>query len=144
MPLRFLAIILTGLAMIAPGAHLFALKHKLELAKAEYFIVQGIYNGWWIAGLLLPLALLANVAQAFVARENTSGRMLAFAASVCIVVNLVIFVVYTQPANAVTQNWSLQPKNWEALRRQWEYSHAVNAAMSLLTFCLATVAALTR
>lgn len=143
-PLMFLPIIITGLAMIAPGAHLLELRHKLELAQADYFVVQGIYNGWWIAGLLLPLALLANIAQAFVARQDRSGRMLALAACVCLVGNLVIFFVFTQPANAVTQNWSLQPESWEALRRQWEYSHAANAGVTFLAFCLATIAALRR
>jgi len=143
MPLRFLAIIVTALATIAPGAHLLELPHKLELAKDSYFIVQRIYTRWWIAGLLLPLALLANIVQAFIAGDHAVGRFLALGASVCLLVNLVIFVVVTRPANAVTQNWTVQSDNWEALRRQWEYSHAVNAGVSFAAFCLATIAALT-
>jgi hypothetical protein len=42
----------------------------------------------------------------------------------------------------VTDNWTLQPENWEALRRQWEYSHAVNAGVTFLAFCLATASAI--
>lgn len=142
MPFRFLAVVVTGLALIAPGAHLYELPLKLALSKSDYFIVQGIYNGWWLVGLLLPLALLANLLQAFFARQDTAGRMLALAAAACIIVNLIIFYFYTQPANAVTSNWTLQPENWEALRRQWEFSHAVNAAVTFLAFCLATASAL--
>ena len=142
MQFRFLAVVITGLALIAPGAHLYELPHKLALSRSDYFIVQGIYNGWWLVGLLLPLALLANLLQAFFARQDTAGRMLALAAAVCIIVNLIIFYFYTQPANAVTNNWTLQPENWEALRRQWEYSHAANAGVTFLAFCLATASAL--
>jgi hypothetical protein len=53
--MRFLAIIITGLSLIAPGAHAFELLNKIGLPEAEYFVVQQIYGGWWIAGLLLPL-----------------------------------------------------------------------------------------
>jgi hypothetical protein len=44
--------------------------------------------------------------------------------------------------NALTQNWTLLPDNWPALRAQWEYSHAINAAMILVAFALALAAAL--
>jgi hypothetical protein len=52
--LRFLAVLLTGLALIAPGAHLYELANKMALAKSEYAVVQKIHIGWWTAGLLLP------------------------------------------------------------------------------------------
>ena len=81
MPFRFLAVVVTGLALIAPGAHLYELSNKLALSKSDYFVVQGIYSGWWLVGLLLPLAFLANLALAFISRQDTVGRMLAFAAA---------------------------------------------------------------
>src|SRR6478609_10253655 len=37
---------------------------------------------------------------------------------------------------------TLRPENWAALRRQWEYSHAVNAGVTFLAFCLATASAI--
>jgi hypothetical protein len=76
MQFRFLAVVVTGLALIAPGAHLYELPNKLALSRSDYFIVQGIYNGWWLFGLLLPLAFLANLIQAFFTRPDTAGRML--------------------------------------------------------------------
>jgi hypothetical protein len=140
--IRFLAVVLTGLTLIAPGAHLFELLNKITLPADQYFVVQGIYRGWWIAGLPLPAAFLANVALAVAARHDTTALCLALAAAALIVVNLVIFFTWTQPANAVTDNWTIRPDNWEILRRQWEYSHAVNAGVMLLAFCSATLAAL--
>jgi hypothetical protein len=69
-------------------------------------------------------------------------RMSRHVGRVAIGVFLIIFYFYTQPANVVTNNWTLQPENWEALRRQWEYSHAVNAGVTFLAFCLATASAI--
>ena len=68
----------------------------------------------------------------FVSRSVITGFVNALA--------ILIFMLFTQPANAATQNWTVQPENWEALRAQWEYSHLVNAAVNFLAFCCATLA----
>jgi hypothetical protein len=135
--LRFLAVLLTGLALIAPGAHLYELANKMALAKSEYAVTQKIYIGWWMAGLLLPLALIANLALAY-----TERNQLALAAAALLLANLVIFYFFTYPVNLTTQNWTLLPDNWEVLRTQWEYSHAVNAVVTFLAFCLSIAAVL--
>jgi hypothetical protein len=138
--MRFLAIIITGLSLIAPAAHAFELLNKIGLPKTDYFIVQQIYSGWWMIGLFLPLAFLANVGNAISLRADKTAMTLSIAAAALIALNLIIFMIFTQPANAATQNWTIQPDNWEALRAQWEYSHAVNAAVNFLAFCCATLA----
>ena len=140
--IQFLAIIVTGLAVIAPGAHLFELPGKIHMSGDDYFVVQRIYLGWWIVGLLLPLSFLANLALAATVRHDTPAFWLAVAAAALIAVNLVIFVLWTQPVNTITENWAVRLENWQALRRQWEYSHAVNAGVTFLAFCAATIAAL--
>jgi hypothetical protein len=142
MTIRFLAIILTGLAVIAPAAHLFELPGKIHMSAGDYFVAQRIYLGWWRVGLLLPAAFIADLGLAIAVRNERPAFWLAIAAVVLIAINLVIFVIWTQPANAATQNWAVRPDNWEALRQQWEYSHAVNAGVTCLAFCAATLAAL--
>lgn len=134
--------ILTGLAVVAPAAHLLELRGKIHMPEDRYFIVQSIYLGWWVAGLLLPAAFIADAALAVAVRGEKSAFWLALAAAALIVVNLIIFLIWTQPANAATQNWTVHPANWQTLRRQWEYSHAVNAGVTLLAFCLVTLAGL--
>lgn len=135
--LRFLAVLLTGLALIAPGAHLYEITNKMTLSKADYFVVQKIYIGWWVAGLLLPAAVIANLALAY-----SDKNLLALGAAALILANLVIFYFFTYPVNVTTQNWTSMPDTWEALRRQWEYSHAVNAGVTALAFCLSILAVL--
>ncbi|MCW1412459.1 hypothetical protein OLZ32_29940 [Rhizobium sp. 1AS11] len=137
--MRFLAVIITGLALAAPAAHAFALLNKIGMAKSDYFVAQQAYAGWWVVGLLLPLALLANIGNAIALRGDGTAMLLSVAAAA---LNLVIFMVFTQPANAATENWTVQPENWESLRAQWEYSHAINAAVTLLAFCCATLASI--
>ncbi|UVD55132.1 hypothetical protein NE852_13550 [Rhizobium sp. Pop5] len=140
--MRFLAVIITGLALMAPAAHLLSLPNKIGMAKADYFVAQQAYAGWWIVGLLLPLAFLANIGNAAVLRADGPALMLSIAAAALIVLNLAIFVTFTRPANLATENWTVQPEAWESLRRQWEYSHAANAAVTFLAFCCATLASI--
>ena len=142
MIIRFLAVLVTGLALIAPGAHVYELPRKIVLPMEQYFVVQGIYRGWWIPGLLLPAALVADLALAYAVRADRLAFSLALGAAALLALNLAIFVIWTQPVNSVTNNWLVQTGDWQALRRQWEFSHAVNAGVTLLAFCLATLAAL--
>jgi hypothetical protein len=142
MTVRFLAVLVTGLALIAPGAHVYELARKIVMPREQYFVVQGIYRGWWIVGLLLPAALVANLALSYAVRDDRLALLLALGAAALIALNLAIFVIWTQPVNSVTNNWLVQTENWQALRRQWEFSHAANAGVTLLAFCFAILAAL--
>jgi hypothetical protein len=135
--LRFFVVLMTGLALIAPSAHLYEVGSKMALSKADYFVAQKLYIGWWVVGLLLPLALIANLGLAF-----SEKNILAVGAAVLIAANLAIFYFFTYPVNIATQNWTLMPDNWQALRRQWEYSHVTNAGVTFIAFCLSILAAL--
>ncbi|WP_246827188.1 hypothetical protein [Rhizobium binae] len=68
--MRFLAVIITGLALIAPAAHASSLLNKIGMAKADYFVAQQAYADWRIVGLLLALAFLANIGNAIVLRAD--------------------------------------------------------------------------
>ena len=106
--LKFLAIVLTALALVPGGAHFFSLPNKITLSESNYFVVQNIYRGWALFGIVLFGALVAN---------------------------LVIFFAFTFPANQATNNWTEVPADWQQLRWQWEVSHAVNAVIAFVGFC---------
>ena len=42
--LQFVAMVLTALALVPGGAHLFALANKINLSESDYFITQSIYR----------------------------------------------------------------------------------------------------
>src|SRR5690606_16447499 len=54
---QFLAIMLTALALVPAGAHFFELPNKIGLAEDDYFVVQNIYRGWALFGIVLFGAL---------------------------------------------------------------------------------------
>jgi hypothetical protein len=127
---QFLALVLTALALVPSGAHLFALPSKISLGAEQYFIVQNIYRGWSLFGTVLIGALIANLALALLLRGRGAPFALALFAFFCIALTLVVFFIWTYPANQATNNWTTVPDDCEQLRRQWEYSHAVDAVVT--------------
>src|SRR5262249_47347265 len=113
---QFFALVLTALALVPGGAHLFAIANKISLAAEQYFIVQNIYRGWSLFGAVLIAALVANLLLAIMLR-GSRAFMLALVASACIALTLVIFFTWTYPANQATNNWTTIPADWEYLRR---------------------------
>src|SRR5258707_15170833 len=77
---QFLALVLTALALVPAGAHLFALPNKINLAAEQYFIVQNIYRGWSLFGIVLAGALVANLALAVLLRGRGRPFVLALIA----------------------------------------------------------------
>jgi hypothetical protein len=139
---QFLAIVIGALALIPSGAHLAALPNKIALPQADYFTVQAIYYRWAFLGVLWPAAILMNALLAALVRSQSGPFWLAVLAGLCFVLMLVVFFVWTQPANQTTHNWATIPENWETLRYQWEYSHAANALIVFIALCLTTASAL--
>ena len=132
--LKFLAIVLTALALVPGGAHLFALPNKIYLSESNYFIVQNIYRGWALFGIVLFGALFADLALAW-AMRGQRAFVFVLICVICLVANLVIFFAFTFPANQATSNWTEVPADWHQLRWQWEVSHAVNALLAFVGFC---------
>jgi hypothetical protein len=140
---QFLAVVLTALALVPSGAHLFALVNKISLGAEQYFIVQNIYRGWSLFGIVLVGALVANLALAVLLRGRRAPFAFALFACCGIVLALVTFFIWTYPANQATGNWTSIPDDWEQLRRQWEYSHAASAVMTFAGLCSVTLSVLT-
>jgi len=63
--LQFIAVILTALVFAPTGAHLFELPNKIILPKEQYFIVQSVYRGWALFGIVIIGAIAANLVAAW-------------------------------------------------------------------------------
>jgi hypothetical protein len=68
--------------------------------------------------------------------EATAARW-ALASALLISLTLVVFFVWVFPGNQATANWTSVPGNWEELRRNWEYGHAVNAVITFVALMAA-------
>jgi amino acid permease len=130
--LYFVAIMLTAIALGAGLAHFFELPNKIGLGADDYLTVQRNYDNWWIVGLVVPLALLSVIALTVALRGSGLPFTLALVALALLVCELGVFWGFTAPVNRATENWTMLPENWQALRAQWEYSHAVRAIIYLL------------
>jgi len=76
--LQVFAVVLTALAFAPSGAHLFELPHKIGLSQQDYFVVQSIYRGWALFGIVICAAIAANLFLALMLwrRASVSGRAL--------------------------------------------------------------------
>jgi hypothetical protein len=140
---QFLAVVLTALAFVPAGAHLFELPNKIDLPQDDYLTVQGIYAGWAWLGIIDLAALVLNVVLAIKLCRQRLAFSFAVAAALCFVVFFAIFFTWTFPANQATANWTTLPDDWSRLRRGWEYSRAVNAVVMLVALCSVTLAVIT-
>ena len=129
---RFSSLVFTALALAPSLAHLLELPNKIGLARDDYFVVQQIYRGWALLGVVVYAALFSTLALAVLVRSRGKEFGLALAAFLCIAGTQVIFWTFTHPANQLTANWTLTPENWNVLRVQWEYSHAAAAILNLI------------
>ena len=132
---QFLALVVTALALVPVGAHLAALPNKIGMNEASYFIAQRIYDGWALFGVVLIGSIVADAIAAIASRAQFWPFVLAALASLLMLGTLAIFFAFTFPANQATVNWTMAPDGWQALRRQWEISHAVNAVVTFAAFC---------
>jgi hypothetical protein len=94
-----------------------------------------------MAFILIP-AMVLDLVYAVMLRAERPAFYFALAGCVCLAATLAIFFAWTYPANVATQNWTVVAAGWEELRRQWEYSHAVNAVLTFASFCLIALAVL--
>jgi Domain of unknown function (DUF1772). len=130
--LKLLTLASTALIVIPGGAHLFEMPAKMRMGEADYFTVQSIYAGWaWFAvAIFAAIAANGHVAWTLRRTDGVAARW-ALVSALLICLTLVIFFVWVFPGNRATANWTSIPPDWEDLRRNWEYGHAVN---SVLTF----------
>jgi hypothetical protein len=139
---RFCALLFTALALAPAAAHLLELPNKIGLSREEYLVVQQIYRGWQLLGIVVFGALLSTLGLAMVVRKRRREFVPAFVAFLCIAGTQLVFWTFTYPANVETKFWTELPAHWDALRRQWEYSHAAAAVLNLLALLSAIVSVL--
>lgn len=142
--LRLLSVVLVALPMAAGLAHLYALPNKIDLPADEYFIAQQIYAGWSLIGIPILGAIASTLGLAVLVRQSGAELRLVVTALGCLVLALAIFFAFTFPANQATENWTARPADWEALRSQWEYSHAVGALLYLIALIALTLSLIDR
>lgn len=141
---RFFSLLFVALVLAPALAHLLELPNKIGLSREEYLVVQQIYNGWQLLGIVIYGALLSTLALTIMVRHQPKVFGLTLAAFLCLLAAHVLFWIYTFPANQETLYWTVLPENWMVLRAQWEYSHAAGAVLNLIAFIMLVLSVLVR
>ena len=131
---RLFTIVMVALCLVPAGAHFFELTNKMSLSPVAYMTVQKIYSGWSFFGVPIITALLLTLIHTFMMRNDRAAFLMSVIAALCLAATQVVFWMFTYPINVATDNWTVAPEAFEAARRQWEYSHAVNAILTFVAF----------
>jgi hypothetical protein len=137
--LEFISLTFAILTLTTGFAHLLEIPNKMGLSGADYLTVQQIYRGWAWLGIIVFLAIFANLILTIKLRTQPAAFRYAAIALTALLGTQAVFWIFTYPVNRITDNWTQLPDTWPQLRRQWEYSHAASA---LLEFCAVTALAL--
>lgn len=139
----FASILLASLMLMPAGAHLLALPNKIGMNMADYFVAQQAYRGWAYAGALVFAGIAATAILAWQVRDSSTMFLPTLIALVCLVTRQVVFWTLVFPGNQHTQNWTVAPANWDALRMRWEIGHELSAVLNVAAL-VALLAALLR
>src|SRR5215813_11078981 len=140
---RLLAVISVALCLIPAGAHFFELANKMSLSTADYMTTQKIYAGWSFFGVAIIAATIFTLMHTLMVRAQRAAFFLSLTALLCLGATQGNFWTFTYPMNVATNNWTISPQDFEAARRQWEYSHAVNAVLTFVALVTSTLSTLT-
>lgn len=91
-------------------AHLLELPNKIHLSRDDYLIVQQIYRGWNMLGIVVLGALFSTLALTITMRHERKAFIFALVAFLCIAGTQIVFWIYTYPANQATNNWTTLPE----------------------------------
>jgi len=141
---RFLSLLFVALALAPAMAHLLELPNKIGMSREEYFVVQQVYRGWALLGIVVFGALLSTLALALMTRRRPGEFAPALTAFLCIAATQAVFWSFTFPANQQTANWTILPEHWRTLRSEWEYSHAASAVLNLVALVAVIISVLAR
>jgi uncharacterized membrane protein len=141
MLLKFLgviAVVSVAMCLVPAGAHFLELTNKIAMSQPEYMTVQKIYAGWSFFGIAVIAALLITLIHTFMVRSDRPAFFLSLAAFLCLAATQGIFWMFTYPMNVASNNWTVVPADFDAARRQWEYSHAVSAVLTFIALVAIT------
>lgn len=142
----FLFAALFFVAMTAGGAFVvYLIYNPASLSPAFY--VESMQHAIRVLiplGVVLNLALVFTVVSGVLARGGRPSFYLLLAASLCIIVAVLVTVFGNWPINNQIITWSINspPANWTELRDEWWRLHVVRTVMIITALSCVILAAL--
>lgn len=144
---RLLTLMLVALSMSVAMAHLLELPAKMTFDGALWLtLLQQLYPpGFGTAGSTAEAgAVISAVVLAFLLRHRRPAFGWTLAAALCVLAAHAAFWIWVAPVNAALLPLTPQtlPADWERLRSQWEYTHALRAVLQGLALAALVVSIL--
>lgn len=132
--LRFASIMMTSVSLSAALAHAMELPFKMRYEPELYVRLHRTlyWNFGRVGGTAEILALVGTAGlAAWTLKKRRSAFPLTAVAAGCLSAAHAAFWVLVEPANKAMVSWPLDeiPSGWSGWRDQWEYTHAVRAAL---------------
>lgn len=131
--IRFISLLFTALISGVAFCHVLELPNKLTLPASTWLNVQQVlYRGFGAKiGFIEVGAILSAIMLLFLIRKHRISFVLTLIASICLVAALVVWFMIVNPVNLKVDTWTLAslPTDWTQARNQWEYGHAIHAAL---------------
>lgn len=133
--LRFVTLMLAALSTGMAFSHLLEMPAKLAYQGPVWLMLQQtLYGNFRILGLLVDTgAVVCALALTLSVRKRHPALGWTLFATMCLVGAHAAWWAGAAPVNAAMAQFTPQtlPPDWEALRVQWEYSHALRALLQL-------------
>lgn len=131
--IRFISLLFTALISGVAFCHVLELPNKLTLPASTWLNVQQVlYRGFGAkTGFIEVGAILSTIMLLFLIRKHQISFVLTLIASICLVAALIVWFTIVNPVNLKVDSWTLAslPADWAQARNQWEYGHAIHAAL---------------
>lgn len=138
---RFLALVLSALALTMTSAHVLELPQKMQYDAQLYSAVNTtLYRYFALAGGVYSIGSLVSAGVlAFLVRGRRPAFRWALAGAVLLALWFVSWLVLVVPVNsqiaaALKSAPESVPALWMQLRERWEYGHAAGFIIQLLGF----------
>ncbi|WP_225886912.1 anthrone oxygenase family protein [Nodosilinea nodulosa] len=122
-------------------AHALEMPAKLQYDGALYITLQNsLYRYFGAPGpgaFVTVGAVLAAIALAVLVRKHREPFRWTLTGALCLLIAFPLtFFLQIEPVNVVIEqaNPEAVPANWEQLRHQWEFAHAINFLFTLAGF----------
>lgn len=133
---RLITIMFAALSMGMAFSHLLELPAKMTYDAALWLTVQHtLYGAFGLVGAVIEVsAVLTAAALAVLVRQRRPAFGWTLLGALCLVVAHATWWIWVAPVNDVIAQLSTAtlPPNWENLRNQWEYAHAVRAVLQII------------
>lgn len=146
---RFITLILVALFMGLEFAHTLELPAKMQYDGTLYIMIQNsLYRYFGAPGpgaFITVGAVLGAVALTVLVRKRRPAFWWALAGTLCLAIAFpLVYFLRIEPVNVVIEQVTARsvPTNWERLRDQWEYAHAMNFIFGLASFSALVISVL--